>query len=141
MAKSNPLLYRYPPNSRFIKGEFSKQVETRVRIVDFGESVTDKESYRLSLASKRGAIGTGSTNTGWYMFPDGKYDHDKDFSYFYRKDLSVVDIDNYIAKMTEAQKVADDELKQQIEVQIQIAQNKKEEIQLVEENKSLGAQE
>lgn len=125
---TNPLLYRYPPNTRFTKGDFSKQVETKVRIDVFGDSVTDKESYRLSLAGKRGAIGTGSNNTGWYMFPDGKYDHDKDFSYFYRKDLSIVEIDNYIKNMTEAQENADKELAKQIQEQIDIANEKKEEL-------------
>ena len=128
MANSNPLIYRYPPNNRFIQGDFKKQVETKVRIETFGESVTDKESYRLSLTSKRGAMGSGTTSTGWYMFPDGKYDHDKDFSYFYRKDLSIVDIDNYINNMTEAQKNADTELAAQIQEQIEAAQAKKEEI-------------
>lgn len=133
MSNTNPLLFRYPPNNRFIKGDFSKQVETKVRIEVFGDSVTDKESYRLSLAGKRGAIGNGSTNTGWYMFPDGKYDHDKDFSYFYRKDLSIVDIDNYIKNMEEAQKNADKNLAAEIQEQIDAANAKKEEIKATQD--------
>lgn len=134
MANSNPLLFRYPPNNRFIKGDFSKQVEIKIRVESFGDSVTDKESYRLSLTSKRGTMGSGTASTGWYMFPDGKYDHDKDFSYFYRKDLSIVDIDNYINNMTEAQKNADKELAAQIQEQIEAAQAKKEEIQAIKDN-------
>lgn len=114
----NPLLFRYPPNNRFINGCFKEQIECPVHKVDFGESVTDKESYRLSLAGKRGAIASGTTNTGWYMFPDGKYDHDKDFSKFYRKDLSIVEIDNYIKEMSEEQEKADSALKAEIQAQI-----------------------
>lgn len=125
---TNPLIFRYPPNNRFIKGEFKNQVECKVRIIQFGDSITDKESYRLSLAGKRGAIGNGSNYTGWYMFPDGKYDHDKDFSFFYRKDLSIVDIDNYIKNMEEAQKNADIELKKQIQEAIDLANAKKDEL-------------
>lgn len=135
MSNSNPLLNRYPPNTRFIQGEFKKQVETKVRIESFGESITDKESYRLSLTSKRGSMGLGSSSQGWYMFPDGKYNHDKDFSYFYRKDLSIVDIDNYIKQMTEAQKNADSKLAAEIKAQIEIAQEKKEEI-IANQNKT-----
>lgn len=128
MANKNPLLFRYPPNNRYIQGAFNNQVECKVRIIQFGDSVTDKESYRLSLVGKRGAIGNGTNNNGWYMFPDGKYDHDKDFSFFYRKDLSIVDIDNYIKKMEEAQKNADIELKKQIQEEIDLANAKKDEL-------------
>lgn len=135
MSNSNPLLFRYPPNTRFLQGDFKKQVETKVRIDSFGDSVTDKESYRLSLTAKRGSMGVGSSSQGWYMFPDGKYDHDKDFSYFYRKDLSIVDIDNYIKNMTEAQKKADKNLATEIQHQIDLAQDKKEEI-IANQNKT-----
>ena len=119
---SNPLIKRYPPNSRFLSGEFKNQVEIEIRKDEFGNSVTDKESYRLSLAGKRGSVSNlGSSNPGWYMFPDGKYDHDKDFSHFYRKDLSIVEIDNYIKNMTEAQKNADEKLASDIQEQINLA--------------------
>lgn len=134
MPNSNPLLFRYPPNNRFINGDFKKQIEVKVRKDVFGDSVTDKESYRLSLAGKRGSIGIGSNTTGWYMFPDGVYDHDKDFSYFYRKDITIVDIDNYIEKMTEAQKNADKELANEIQKQIDIANSKKDELKAIDDN-------
>lgn len=134
MANTNPLLFRYPPNNRFIKGDFKNQSEVKIRRQVYGDSVTDKESYRLSLAGKRGSIGIGSSNKGWYMFPDGKYTHDKDFSYFYRKDLSIVDIDNYIENMKSAQKNADEKLAAEIQSQIDIAKQKKEEIKANENN-------
>lgn len=136
MANTNPLLFRYPPNNRFINGDFKNQCEVKIRKQVFGDSITDKESYRLSLAGKRGSIGTGSSSTGWYMFPDGKYSHDKDFSYFYRKDLSIVDIDNYIENMKEAQKNADKKLAAEIQSQIDLANEKKLEIKANENNQT-----
>ena len=134
--KNNPLLFRYPPNTRFIYGGFKDQEVIIPEKEYFGESITDKESYRLSLAGKRGAIGSGSNNTGWYMFPDGKYDHDKDFSHFYRKDLSIVEIDNYIKNMQTELENSDSELKTQIESQIKAAEAKKAEIALKEKTTS-----
>lgn len=132
MAKvniGNPLIKRYPPNYRFVQGAFINQEELKLTKDDFGESITDKESYRLNLAGKRGSIASiGSSDKGWYMFPDGKYDHNKDFSYFYRKDLSLVEIDNYIKDMTKAQENADKELRESIQEQIDLANAKIEEI-------------
>lgn len=124
----NHFLFRYPPCAALTLTGFKNQVPVKPQVTVFGESVTDKESYRLSLAGKRGSMGTGSTTTGWYMFQDGKYDHNKDFSYFYRKDLSIVDIDNYINNMTEAQKNADKALASEIQSQIDLANAKKAEL-------------
>lgn len=96
--ETNPFLRRYCPNSRFNNGEgFNKSIDTIVKFEDFGESITDKESYRLSLLghSTSGAIGT-SPSGGTYAFPDGKYDYNKDISYVLRPDLTSVQIDEYI---------------------------------------------
>lgn len=136
----NPLLFRYPPNTRFTHGAFKEQVHCPTHVEVFGESVTDKESYRLSLAGKRGAIGSGSNNTGWYMFPDGKYNHDNDFSYFYRKDLSIIDIDNYIKNMESSLKEADKELASEIQAQIDIAKSKKEELLKPNDNNEVAGE-
>lgn len=128
---SNPLMFRYPPNYRFLAKEgFSKQVEIEKKIVTYGESVTDKESYRLSLAGKRGALisALGTNNTGVYSFPDGKYDPLNDFSYIRRKDISIVEIDNYIENMKSNLEKADEQLAKQITDQIAKAQKAKEEI-------------
>lgn len=120
--KINPFLFRYPPNTRFVVGAYSKQNLVTLHSVSFGDSVTDKESYRLSLAGKRGSISSiGQAQQGWYMFPDGKYSLDKDFSHIMRKDLSIVEIDNYINNMVEAQKKADSALKAEIETQLEKA--------------------
>lgn len=117
--KINPFLFRYPPNTRFVVGAYSKQSAVTLHPISFGDSVTDKESYRLSLAGKRGSISSiGQSQQGWYMFPDGQYSFDKDFSHVMRKDLSIVEIDNYIKTMIEAQKNADQALQAEIETQL-----------------------
>lgn len=114
----NPLTKRYPANNRYINGAFKDQVEILIRKDEFGESVVDKESYRLSLTTRRGAIGNGSSYVGKYMFEDGKYDSQKDFSYAMRKDLSIVELDRYIEQLTDQQENADDALRADIEKQI-----------------------
>lgn len=125
MAKTtnsvNPFLFRYPPNTRFINGAFKEQVEIKIRPDDFGESVVDKESYRLNLTTKRGSIDIGSSTVGKYMFEDGKYNALKDFSYAMRKDLSIVELDRYIKNLETEQKKADDKLAYAIENEISAA--------------------
>lgn len=122
----NPFLFRYPPNTRFINGAFKNQIEQKIVKDDFGESIVDKESYRLSLASKRGAIGNGSAQSGWYMFPDGKYNELNDFSTFMRKDLTIVDIDRYIEQMKLKLENSDETIRKDIQDQIEAAQAYKE---------------
>ena len=123
----NFLTLRYPPNNRFINGAFKEQKEVSIRKDNFGESVVDKESYRLSLTSKRGAIGRGSAYIGQYMFDDGKYDINKDFSYALRKDLSIVELDQYIESKKQELENADKLLKEQIESEIAAAESLKAE--------------
>lgn len=139
MAKeTNPLLNRYPVNSRFIgNGIYKNQVPMSENKIDYGESVTDKETYRLTMASKRGALGSINhfgdfSNSKAYMFPDGQYDAQKDFSILLRKDLTVVELDEIINSLTEKQKAADADLKSEIEEQLALANEKKEEMQKVE---------
>ena len=92
-------------------------------------SVTDKESYRLTLASIRGFLSNpvGTAQKGVYSIPAGKnYNPDLDFSYLNRKDLTIVDIDNYISRMKSALENADKELKLQIEEAIAEAESRKQ---------------
>lgn len=134
----NPLLFRYPPNMRF-KGAISKQTLFETHVEDYGESVTDKESYKLSLAGKRGAVlgnSLGSYNKGWYMFEDGKYDELKDFSYIMRKDLSITEIDRYTEILKRQLEESDESLKNQIENQIKQLNDKKKEVVNTNENKA-----
>lgn len=130
IIESNPLLFRYPPNNRFVHGDFSKQIECSQNYEDFGESITDKESYRLALAGKRGAISslTPNQNKGWYMFEDGVYDIHKDFSTIMRKDLSIVDIENYEKILQRKLEESDEILKEDIQSQLSELQKKKESV-------------
>lgn len=137
-TKENNLIKRYPPNSRFNYGGFKDQVTVPVIIDNFGESVTDKESYRLSLASKRGSISSmnGSYQQGIYMFEDGKYNSLKDFSYALRKDLSIVELDEYIENMKSRIETADENLKADIKSQIEKAEAAKAEAQKKDNSES-----
>ena len=130
VINTNPLLFRYPPNNRFISGEFKNQIECSSNYENFGDSITDKESYRLSLVGKAGAISslTPNQNKGWYMFEDGVYDIHKDFSTIMRKDLSIVDIENYEKILKSQLEEADESLKFDIKSQLEQLNNKKEEI-------------
>lgn len=137
-TKENNLIKRYPPNSRFNYGAFKDQVTVPIVFDDFGKSVTDKESYRLSLASKRGSISTlgGSYQKGQYMFEDGQYNSLKDFSFALRKDLSIVEIDEYINSLRERLETSDTELSKQIQSEILKAEAAKTDLQKKQENNS-----
>lgn len=139
---SNPFLRRYPPNNRFINGAFKEQIEVHIRKDEFGESVTDKESYRLNLTSKRGSIGTGSTTVGKYMFEDGKYNPNADFSYAMRKDLSIVELDRYIKNLENSYKEFDKNLSAKVEAEIEAAKSQLKDMKnsLKENSKSNGDQ-
>lgn len=120
---SNPLLCRYAPNQRFITGAFINQEQTKVRPVNFGPSITDKEAYRLQLVNGVGASSFGAaSNPACYMFPDGKYDISKDISYILRPDLSPVQIDMYLQSMKESLESSDEKLKSKIEKDIKYAE-------------------
>ena len=131
---SNPFTKRYAPNTRYTLGAFKEQTIVPVRIDSFGESVVDKESYRLSLTSKRGAIGYGSATVGRYMFENGKYNPDSDFSYIMRKDVSIVEIDKYIERKEAELQMADKNLAEQIQYEIDQAKAQKD---LVKEQKNV----
>lgn len=82
-------------------------------------SCTDKESYRVTLASMRGMIQKlGSPNVGHYSLQDGKYNPDFDFSYLNRPDLTIVDITSYINTLRDNLVKFDDETKQKIQEEL-----------------------
>lgn len=116
----NIYLKRYLPDCRSF-GAFAEQCPTKIIIDDFGESITDKEAYRLSLVNGVGASASGGVNPACYMFPDGKYEINKDISYVLRPDLSPVQIDMYLDSMKSALEQSDESLKGKIEKDIQFA--------------------
>lgn len=135
----NPFLFRYPPCSMSLSlNNTKKTVEVEIVPEEFGESITDKESYRLNLASMRGDMASlnGSGNVGQYMFEDGKYDIHKDFSYILRKDLSIVEIDEYTERLKKQLEAADESLKNQIESEIKALNDKREEVVANKQNNS-----
>ena len=90
-------------------------------------SLTDKEAFRVTLASMRGDIRSlGSGSTGQYSLNDGKYNPDLDFSYLNRKDLTIVDITNYIDKLQSQLEEYDGELKLKIKEELDKASEMKE---------------
>lgn len=102
-------------------------------------SVTDKEAYRLTLASLRGemAQGSGRIDVGSYSLKAGEsYNPDKDFSFLNRKDLTIVELDNYIKIMKRRLEESDEELKGQITKELASAEKRKQtlEKQTVDKN-------
>lgn len=102
-------------------------------------SVTDKEAYRVSLASLRGEIaqGTGKIDVGQYSIPAGKeYDPNFDFSFLNRKDLTIVELDNHIKAMKRKLEEADGELSERIKFELANAQSKKETLEREQTNEN-----
>lgn len=103
------------------------------------ESITDKEAYRVNLATLRGqlASGCGSPNVGSYSIPAGKeYDKRFDFSYLNRPDVTIVELDTYIENMKSNLEHYDSELKLQIQEQIKQAEVKAEKMKQAELQKA-----
>lgn len=117
----NIFLRRYLPICRSY-GSFIEQEQTKIIVDNFGKSITDKEAYRLSLVNGVGASASGAVNPACYMFPDGKYDINKDISYVLRPDLSPVQIDEYLVAMKNSLETSDEELKSKIKKDIQYAE-------------------
>ena len=95
-------------------------------------SVTDKEAYRVSLASLRGELaqGNGKIDVGQYSIPAGEeYDPRFDFSFLNRKDLTIVELDDHIKIMKRQLEEADSELSERIKVELANAESKKESLE------------
>lgn len=95
-------------------------------------SVTDKEAYRVTLASLRGELAQGSGNpkVGSYSLKEGQeYDPKTDFSFLNRKDLTIVELDEYIKVMKENLNDFDGKLNTEIEEQLAKAQHKREQLE------------
>lgn len=127
---------RWRPDFRY---RDDKRLEIKIDLFKSHEpSVTDKEAYRLTLASLRGAIakGIGKIDVGSYSLKAGEeYDSRKDFSFLNRKDLTIVEIDNYIKIMRRRLEEADEDSKSQIENELAHAQKKKEDLAKDDKNK------
>lgn len=135
---------RYEFNPNFIHNPGMREVIIYDDSSDIYDqpSCTDKEAYRITLASMRSYMKSslGSPNVGSYSLKDGKYNPDYDFSYLNRKDLTIVDITNYIDRMKSYLENSDNELKIKIQEELDKASALKEvkEKETVKENSSSG---
>lgn len=106
MAKfdnSNPTIRRWKANWRYHARPF---IDVSLKGFKSTEkSLTDKEAFRVSLASLRGTLsaqGMGSPTVGSYSLEAGKeYDSDFDFSYLNRPDITLVELHEFIENTRE----------------------------------------
>lgn len=102
-------------------------------------SATDKEAYRLTLASLRGelASGSGQMDVGSYSLKPGEeYDPNKDFSFLNRKDLTIVELDEYIAHYKKMIEDYDESLTQDVKKQLAKAEKMKQNLEKESVNKN-----
>lgn len=121
---------RWHPDFRYLS---KKQINIPLKPFKQVEpSVTDKEAYRVSLASLRGELaqGNGKIDVGQYSIPAGKeYDPRFDFSFLNRKDLTIVELDDHIKVMKRKLEDADNELSERIKVELANAESKKQSLE------------
>lgn len=128
---------RWRPDFRYRTDKFEKISLSNFKSTE--PSVTDKEAYRVSLASLRGQIaqGSGKIDVGSYSLKAGEeYNPDKDFSFLNRKDLTIVELDEHIAIMKRQLEEADSELSEKIKAELAMAENKKETLEKETVNKN-----
>ena len=69
----NPTVFKWLPDFRYRKDKTIKEEVERFKSSE--KSVTDKEAYRITLASMRGVLGSatgiGSITSGNYEIPSG----------------------------------------------------------------------
>lgn len=121
---------RWRPDFRYTDDKF-----IQVSLNNFKSSepsVTDKEAYRVSLASLRGELaqGTGKIDVGSYSLKAGEeYNPKMDFSFLNRKDLTIVELDDYIKVMKRTLEESDEELSQQIKAELASAEKKRQSLE------------
>lgn len=129
---------RWQPDFRYRKDKRIDVPLNNCKIKD--DSITDKESYRVTLASLRGALsaqGMGSPTVGSYSIPAGKdYDPRTDFSFLNRPDLTIVQLDEYINDFKTRLETADSALAQRIKEELAVVEAKKSELVQKKENDS-----
>lgn len=135
MSKENifdiPKVTRWRPDFRYVH---DKTEDVPIECFTSTEkSCTDKEAYRVTLASLRGTLassqGMGSINKSAYdLKPGEEYDPQKDLSYFYRPDVTVVEIDEACARLKSQLDSFNGELKQKIKEELAKAEVKRSDL-------------
>ena len=128
---------RWHPDFRYLT---NKKVNITLKpFTQVEPTVTDKEAYRVTLASLRGEIaqGSGKIDVGQYSIPAGKeYDPRFDFSFLNRKDLTIVELDDNIRIMKRQLEDADAELSERIKAELANAESKRETLEKEQTNKN-----
>lgn len=121
---------RWHPNFRYLE---TKSIDFELRGFKSTEkSLTDKEKYRINLASLRGqlASGLGSPTVGSYSLQAGEnYNPDNDFSFLNRPDLTLVELHEFIERKKAELEKFDSDLNFKIQDELKNAQSKLEELQ------------
>lgn len=129
-VSKNTTIARWKPDFRYQKEKLVDVSLNNCKIKD--DSVTDKEAYRVTLASLRGTLsaqGMGSPTVGSYSIPAGeKYDPRTDFSFLNRPDITIVQLDEYIADFKKRLETADSVLSQRIKDELALVEAKKTEL-------------
>ena len=130
-STKNPNYFmRWHPDFRYLSNKMVNITLKPFKQVE--PSVTDKEAYRVTLASLRGEIaqGSGKIDVGQYSIPAGKeYDPKFDFSFLNRKDLTIVELDDHIKVMKRQLEEADAELSERIKAELVNAEAKKQSLE------------
>lgn len=137
IEKSANYTKRFKPDYAYQDNKFVNVTLNNFKSTE--DSITDKEAYRVNLATLRGqlATGSGSPTVGSYSIPAGKeYDKRFDFSYLNRPDVTIVELDNYIENMRSNLEHYDSELKLQIQDEIKQAELKAEKMKQAELQKA-----
>lgn len=134
LSENNVLkIYRWKANHRYA---LHKIVEPKLGGFKSTEkSLTDKEAFRVSLASLRGTLasGMGSPTVGQYSLPAGKeYDYNFDFSYLNRPDISLVELHEFIENTRENLEGYDRDLQIKIKAELEKAESKAKEMEKAE---------
>lgn len=132
-SSDNPFLRRWKPDFRYCsdKFDFIRPSDDVGGFVSTDPTVTDTEAYRLTLASARAdmASAKGSPSVGSYSIPAGQeYDPKKDFSYLYRPDLSLVELDEYIERFRKCLEDSDASLSERIKAELAAAEERRKEM-------------
>lgn len=142
--KSNTSNYciRWYPDFRYRDDKFIQVPLNNFKSTE--PSVTDKEAYRVTLASLRGELaqGSGKIDVGSYSLKAGEeYDPKKDFSFLNRKDLTIVELDEYIAHYKKMIEDYDENLTQDIKAQLAKAEKMRQNLEKETVNKNTEVKE
>lgn len=131
------VIKRWKPDFRY---QSEKLIDVELKGFKSTEkSLTDKEKYRVNLASLRGqlASGLGSPTVGSYSLKAGEdYDPDNDFSFLNRPDLSLVELHEFIERKKAELEEFDSNLSSKIKEELDVAQSKLSDLQQKELQKA-----